>query len=78
MDMRGENAEYVGITKDGVAFLERPVNDSGCCRYMSPFGPERTSLVTPHMSAFGAKADIPSCTAHVGDYCRSTPEVYWT
>jgi hypothetical protein len=25
MDMRGENAEYVGITKDGVAFLERPV-----------------------------------------------------
>ncbi len=29
---RGENAEYVGITKDGVAFLERPVNDSGCRR----------------------------------------------
>jgi hypothetical protein len=30
MDMRGENAEYVGITKDDVAFLERAVNDSGC------------------------------------------------
>jgi hypothetical protein len=29
MDMRGENAEYVGITKYGVAFLERLVNDSG-------------------------------------------------
>jgi hypothetical protein len=47
MDMRGENAEYVGITKDGVAFLERPVNDSGCCRrlrilYFDPgFLPER-------------------------------------
>jgi hypothetical protein len=41
MDMRGENAEYVGITKDGVAFLERPVNDSGCCRYMSALGQKR-------------------------------------
>jgi hypothetical protein len=29
MDMRGEDAEYVGITKDGGAFLERLVNDSG-------------------------------------------------
>jgi hypothetical protein len=46
MDMRGENAEYVGITKDGVAFLERPVNGSGCRRlrilYFDPgFLPER-------------------------------------
>jgi hypothetical protein len=32
MDMRSENAEYVDITKDGVACLERLVNDSGCCR----------------------------------------------
>jgi len=47
MDMRGENAEYVGITKDGVAFLERPVNDSGCCRYMSALGQKRISLVGP-------------------------------
>jgi hypothetical protein len=27
-------------------------------RRMSAFGPERTSLVAPHMSAFGGKADI--------------------
>jgi len=25
---------------------------------MSAIGPERTSLVAPHMSAFGGKADI--------------------
>jgi hypothetical protein len=25
---------------------------------MSAFGPKRTSLVAPHMSAFGGKADI--------------------
>jgi hypothetical protein len=28
------------------------------------FGPKRTSLVAPHMSAFGGKADIPSCDAN--------------
>jgi len=27
-------------------------------RQMSAFGPKRTSLVAPHMSAFGGKADI--------------------
>jgi hypothetical protein len=32
---------------------------------MSAFGPKRTSLVAPHMSAFGSKADI-------GDPFRST------
>jgi hypothetical protein len=26
--------------------------------YMSAFGPKRTSLTAPHMSAFGGKADI--------------------
>src|SRR5262252_7886065 len=26
---------------------------------MSAFGPKRTSLVAPHMSAFGGKADVP-------------------
>jgi hypothetical protein len=26
---------------------------------MSAFGPKRTSLVAPHMSAFGGKVDIP-------------------
>ena len=34
------------------------------CR-MSAFGPKRTSLVAPHMSAFGGKADMPFCTAYV-------------
>jgi len=28
---------------------------------MSAFGPKRTSLVAPHMSAFGGKADITVC-----------------
>ena len=28
---------------------------------MSAFGPKQTSLVAPHMSAFGGKADMTSC-----------------
>src|SRR5215471_2527481 len=32
---------------------------------MSAIGPKRTSIVAPHMSAFGCKADMPFCTAHV-------------
>jgi hypothetical protein len=28
---------------------------------MSAFGPKRTSLVAPHMSAFGGKADMTLC-----------------
>ena len=32
---------------------------------MSAFGPKRTSLVAPHMSALGGKAGIPFC----GDIC---------
>jgi Lipocalin-like domain len=32
---------------------------------MSAFGPKRTCLVAPHMSAFGGKADMPFCTANV-------------
>jgi hypothetical protein len=32
---------------------------------MSAFGPKQTSLAAPHMSAFGGKADMASCTAHV-------------
>src|SRR5262249_62025507 len=32
---------------------------------MSAFGPKRTSLAAPQMSAFGRKADIPFCTANV-------------
>ena len=28
---------------------------------MSAFGPKRTSLVAPHMSAFGGKADLTFC-----------------
>jgi len=31
----------------------------------SAFGPKRTSLVAPHMSAFGGKADMPFCVANV-------------
>jgi hypothetical protein len=30
---------------------------------MSAFGPKRTSLVAPHMSAFEGKADITCCDA---------------
>ena len=32
---------------------------------MSAFGPKRTSLVAPHMSAFVGKADMTFCGAHV-------------
>ena len=32
---------------------------------MSAFGTKRTSLVAPHMSAFGGKADMTFCSAHV-------------
>ena len=32
---------------------------------MSAFGTKQTSLVAPHMSAFGGKADMPFCTANV-------------
>ena len=35
---------------------------------MSPFGPQRTSLVAPHMSVFGGKADTGSLTGE----CRRT------
>jgi hypothetical protein len=28
---------------------------------MSAYGPKRTCLVTPHMSAFGGKADMTVC-----------------
>ena len=31
---------------------------------MSAFGTKRTSLVAPHMSAFGGRADMAFCTAH--------------
>jgi hypothetical protein len=32
---------------------------------MSAFGPKRTSLVAPHISAFGVKADMGYCSANV-------------
>jgi hypothetical protein len=32
---------------------------------MSAIGPKRTSLVAPHMSAFGGKADMTVCGANV-------------
>jgi len=32
---------------------------------MSAIGPKRTSLAATHMSAFGGKADMTFCTAHV-------------
>ena len=32
---------------------------------MSAIGTKRTSLVAPHMSAFGGKADMPFCIANV-------------
>jgi hypothetical protein len=32
---------------------------------MSAFGPKRTSLFALHMSAFGGKADMTFCGAHV-------------
>jgi hypothetical protein len=32
---------------------------------MTAFGPKRTSLVAPHMSAFGCKADMAYCSANV-------------
>jgi hypothetical protein len=31
----------------------------------SAFGPKRTSLAAPHMSAFGGKADMAYCGANV-------------
>jgi hypothetical protein len=34
-------------------------------RPMSAFGPKRTSVVAPHMSAFGGKADMTFCDANV-------------
>ena len=34
-------------------------------RLMSAFGTKRTSPFAPHMSAFGGKADMAFCTAHV-------------
>src|SRR6476660_3740782 len=33
---------------------------------MSAFGPKRTSLAAPHMSAFGGKADMTFCNARIG------------
>jgi hypothetical protein len=35
-------------------------------RLMSAIGPKQTWAVAPHMSAFGGKADMPFCGAHVG------------
>ena len=32
---------------------------------MSAYVTKRTSLVAPHMSAFGGKADMTFCAAHV-------------
>src|SRR5262245_46496401 len=38
---------------------------------MSAFGPKRTSLVAPHMSAFGGKADIVARARHPRRKCLS-------
>ena len=46
----------VEVVKDGVQIADR-MN-----RLMSASGPKRTSLVAPHMSAFGGKADTVSYT----------------
>jgi len=39
---------------------------------MSAIGPKQASLVAPHMSAFGGKADLTICRMHVRIYGR-----YW-
>ena len=36
-----------------------------CLPIMSAIGTKRTYRVAPHMSAFGGRADMPFCTAHV-------------
>ena len=37
----------------------------GLQRILGAIGPKRTSVVAPHMSAFGVKADMPFCTVYV-------------
>ena len=39
---------------------------------MSAYGPKRTSLVAPHMSAFGGKADMPASRRNVAMTANST------
>jgi hypothetical protein len=46
---------------------------------MSAFGPKRTSLAAPHMSAFGGKADMTFCTGqriNVLGFAATYTEIY--
>jgi hypothetical protein len=60
-----ENAEYVDITKDGVACLERLVNDSGCCRFETTVGQYNRFAVEGHDPEFRRGED--AYQRHLGD-----------
>ena len=51
-----------GLLSDQIA---AHVASTGLQLLMSAIGTKRTSLVAPHMSAIGCKADMAFCTAYV-------------
>ena len=59
-----KTAKALGLTVPP-SLLARPTRSSNKAGCMSAIGPKRTSLVALHMSAFGGKADMRYCTAHV-------------
>src|SRR5215475_10630475 len=54
-----------GATRSYAPGTHEKSNECFRLQLMSASGPKRTSLVAPHMSAFGGKVDMPGCTAHV-------------
>jgi putative tryptophan/tyrosine transport system substrate-binding protein len=58
--------EVVPTQVTNAADIERSIEAFALAALLrSAIGPKRTSLVAPHMSAFGGKADMASCTANV-------------
>ena len=59
-----QTAKALGLTVPAGAALHRRRGDR-MNGGMSAIGTKRTSLFAPHMSAFGGKADMAFCAAHV-------------
>ena len=55
--------QTIGLTAQPVA--DRAIDKGSNKLALSTIGTKRTSLVAPHMSAFGGKADMEVCIAHV-------------
>ena len=60
---RCDQAKLDGAQIPGAPIDQCRLEEHASCKAMSAF--KRTSLVALHMSAFGVRADMTFCTAHV-------------